>query len=445
MKKLFEPIDNAPLIVFRMLFGFLLAAEAWGAIATGWLSYTFVKPSFTFHHIGFGWYQGLLGPTMYGYYALMGLLGILVLLGYRYRWSLGGYTLLWAGAFLMQKESYNNHYYLLLLICFIMLLMPAHQYFSLDAKRNPSIKSLTMPRWVSIVMITQMSIVYFYATVAKFYPDWLDGTFTGLLFTPMKNAPLIGGILTEKWFHLFIAYSGIVFDGLIIPALLWKRTRTIAVIASLIFHLFNSASLKIGIFPYFALSFVVFFYEPETIRNLFLKKKPALVVENLKPNTYGKPWLLYFFIPYFIVQLLLPLRHWTIPGDVLWTEEGHRLSWRMMLRQRSGHVNFKVVEKGLSDTLYYPYHDKLNSKQLRMVSAYPDAIWQYAQKIKKVYQTEGKEVEIYIDAFARTNKSDYKRLIDPKIDFAQARWDYFFHNDWILLYDREGKLLEKTK
>jgi hypothetical protein len=52
MKKLFEPIDNAPLIVFRVLFGFLLAAEAWGAIATGWLSYTFVKPSFTIHHIG---------------------------------------------------------------------------------------------------------------------------------------------------------------------------------------------------------------------------------------------------------------------------------------------------------------------------------------------------------------------------------------------------------
>lgn len=443
MKKLYEPIDNAPLIIFRILFGFLLAAEAWGAIMTGWVSYTMVNPSFTFHHIGFGWYQGLLGNTMYGYYALMGLLGILVMIGYRYRWSLAGYTILWAGAFLMQKESYNNHYYLLLLICIIMIFMPAHQYLSLDVKRNPSIKSLTMPKWVSLVMLAQMSIVYFYATVAKFYPDWLDGTFTGLLFSPMKNFPIIGSIFTEKWFHLFIAYSGIMFDGLIIPALLWKRTRTLAVVASLIFHLFNSVTLKIGIFPYFALSFVVFFYEPETIKRLFFKKKPTISMEISPLNNYGKPWLLYVFVPYFIIQLLLPLRHWTIPGDVLWTEEGHRLSWRMMLRQRSGHVNFKVVEKGAKDTMYYYFHDKMNSKQLRMVSAYPDAIWQFSKKIKKEFEDKGKEVEIYVDCLASTNNSPAKRLINPKTDFAKAEWNYFFHNDWILLYDHEGNLISE--
>jgi len=443
MKKLFKPIDNAPLIIFRILFGFLLAAEAWGAIMTGWVSYTMVKPSFTFHHIGFGWYQGLLGNPMYGYYALMGLLGILVMIGYRYRWSLAGYTILWAGAFLMQKESYNNHYYLLLLICIIMIFMPAHQYLSLDVKRNPSIKSLTMPKWVCLVMLAQMSIVYFYATVAKFYPDWLDGTFTGLLFSPMKNFPIIGSIFTEKWFHLFIAYSGIMFDGLIIPALLWKRTRTLAVVASLIFHLFNSVTLKIGIFPYFALSFVVFFYEPEAIRRLFFKRKPPVLIDASSVNNYGKPWLLYFFIPYFIIQLLLPLRHWAIPGDVLWSEEGHRLSWRMMLRQRSGHVNFKVVEKGAKDTLYYNFLDKMNSKQLRMVSAYPDAIWQFSKKIKKEFEKQGKEVEIYVDCFASTNKSPAKRLINPKTDFAKAEWNYFFHNDWILLYDHEGNLISE--
>lgn len=32
MKKLFLPIDNSPLIIFRIFFGFLLAAETFGAI-----------------------------------------------------------------------------------------------------------------------------------------------------------------------------------------------------------------------------------------------------------------------------------------------------------------------------------------------------------------------------------------------------------------------------
>src|SRR5690606_26554944 len=114
-----------------------------------------------------------------------------------------------------------------------------------------------------------------YATLHKFYPDWLDGTFTGILFEGRADYPLAGELFTQKWFPVFIAYMGIIFDGLIIPMLLWKKTRNLALLASLVFHLFNSIVLQIGIFPYFALSFAVFFYEPETIRTIFLKKKPV--------------------------------------------------------------------------------------------------------------------------------------------------------------------------
>jgi hypothetical protein len=37
-----------------------------------------------------------------------------------------------------------------------------------------------------------------------------------------------------------------------------------------------------------------------------------------------------------ILQLGLPFRHFLIPGDANWTEEGHRFSWRMMLRSKVG-------------------------------------------------------------------------------------------------------------
>src|SRR5690606_27274906 len=151
---------------------------------------------------------------------------------------------------------------------------------------------------------------YFFATLAKFYPDWLDGTFTGILFTNLSNFPVLGSMFTEKWFHVFIAYAGIFFDGLIIPALLWKRTRNIAFISSLLFHLFNSVTLQIGIFPYFALSFIVFFYKPETIRRIFFKNKPTLQPEDLSYHYSITKSLTYFFIPFFIIQLILPIRHY---------------------------------------------------------------------------------------------------------------------------------------
>lgn len=38
------------------------------------------------------------------------------------------------------------------------------------------------------------------------------------------------------------------------------------------------------------------------------------------------------------IQIGMPLRHHLDPGDVAWTEEGHRYSWRMKLRSKSGNV-----------------------------------------------------------------------------------------------------------
>ncbi len=83
---------------------------------------------------------------------------------------------MWAGVYLMQKSSYNNHYYLLMLLCFLMIFVPAHRYASIDTRENPQLKKISMPRWVWLLLVLQMWIVYTYASIAKLYPDWLDGT-----------------------------------------------------------------------------------------------------------------------------------------------------------------------------------------------------------------------------------------------------------------------------
>lgn len=431
--KLFRPIDNAPLILFRIFFGFLFACETFGAIFTGWVRKNFVIPEFTFSHIGMEWLQPLPGYGMYFYFGIMGCLSLLVMIGYKYRFSLGMLALLWGGAYFMQKTSYNNHYYLLLLVCIIMLFLPANAYASADAKQRPEIQQLSMPAWCSYVMIFQIAIVYFFATVAKFYPDWLNGTYTRLLFSDITDYPWMHKVFTNRSFHIFIAYAGIFFDGLIVPLLLWKRTRTLAVLFSLGFHLFNSFFLRIGVFPYFALSFSIFFYPPETIRSFFFRQKPAF--ENPSYVTSGKSLLYCFFIPYFIIQVVLPLRHWFIKGDVLWTEEGHRLSWRMMLRQRSGFIRFKIMDKQTNEPLYYPVERHLTTTQLEALSNKPDIIWQMAQRIKEHYLLENKEVRIYVDCKVSVNQKPLATLINPSVDLAAVDWDYFWHNNWILLHE----------
>ena len=249
-ERFFQPVDNASLIIFRIFFGFLMACESFGAIITGWVKNVLINPKFTFSFIGLEWLQPLPGNGMYYYFALMGTFGLLIMLGFRYRIAIISFTILWAGVYFMQKSAYNNHYYLVLLISFLMVFLPANKDLSLDTKFGKVKPENQMPYWIIFLFICQVTFVYIYATIAKFYPDWLDGTFTKNLLQGTTTRPFFLELFSQKWFYMFIAYAGIAFDLLIVPFLLFKRTRTLALIASLGFHLFNSITLQIGIFPF---------------------------------------------------------------------------------------------------------------------------------------------------------------------------------------------------
>jgi hypothetical protein len=46
------------------------------------------------------------------------------------------------------------------------------------------------------------------------------------------------------------------------------------------------------------------------------------------------PLVLPLLAAWLVLQIVLPLRHLMIPGEVSWTEEGHRFSWHMKLRDK---------------------------------------------------------------------------------------------------------------
>lgn len=430
-QKAFTKIDNSSLIVFRIFFGIIFFVESVGALLTKWVDKNFIETTTNFTFIGFEFLLNIQNEIMYGVFVLMAFASLGVLFGFKYRFSIVLLTLLWSTAYFGQKTSYNNHYYLMWLIALIMCFLPTNSYASYDAKKNPSIKKGYMPQWIRWFFILQVTCVYFYATIAKFYPDWLDGTVTKNMFVGMTEMPESIQMLFQKnEFQLFIAYMGIAFDGLIIPALLWKRTRWFAIIASLIFHIFNSITLQIGVFPYFALSFCVFFFPPEQVRYFFFRKKDKEIFSGQTNEGLGA--LKYFFVPYLIIQVLLPLRHWFIKGDVLWTEEGHRLSWRMMLRSRSGEATFRVIDKKTNEVLRFYNDELLTYKQQTRLNA-PDVIWQMAQKIKTFYKEKGKDVAVYVvQSDVYVNSRPAKRLIDPTVDLASVKWNYFGHDEWVL-------------
>jgi len=68
-------------------------------------------------------------------------------------------------------------------------------------------------------------------------------------------------------------------------------------------------------------------------------------------------------------------------------------------------------------------------------------IWQTAQRIRERYARMGKDVSVYVDSQVAINHGEAKRLINPDVDLGKAKWNYFWHNDWILLYDQNGKII----
>jgi len=435
-KLLFSKVDNSQLILFRIFFGLLVALECYGAIVTGWVKRTLIEPQFTFNFIGFDWIQPLPGNGMYFYFFAMGTLGVMIMLGYKYRFSAIAFTVMWTGVYLMQKTSYNNHYYLLILISLFMCLLPANRSHSIDVKIDRGLKSDSMYSYVKWIIILQLFIVYTYAAVAKLYGDWLDLRIVRLLMVDKADYYIIGELLQQPWAHKIIGVMGILFDLLIVPALLFKPTRKFAFAASIFFHLFNSIVFQIGIFPYLSLAFIVFFFEPETIRKIFFKKKTPFSSNEIRIPTY-KNVLFSLGGIYFLIQLLLPIRHHVIKDDVLWTEEGHRLSWRMMLRSRTGKVKFKVVDQKTKKETIINLEEHLTSKQNRRIGCYPDFIWQFAQRIKKSYAQNGEAVSVFATVKASVNGKPYRDLIDPKVDLANAKWNYFWHNEWIMPSEKD--------
>jgi uncharacterized membrane protein YphA (DoxX/SURF4 family) len=431
---LFRHIDNSALIVFRIIFGFLCFAESIGAILTGWVKTTLIEPQFTFSFIGFEWLQPLPGYWMYAYYIVMGVFGLLIMVGYKYRWSMLMFAIMWTCTYLMQKSSYNNHYYLLSFFSFLMVLLPAHHYASFDAKHQPKIKKTSMPYWVWLIIILQLFIVYTYGAIAKIYPDWLNTSVMEILMKGKQHYYIIGEVLQKKWMHYFLTYGGILFDGLVVPLLLWKPTRKLAFLASIFFHLFNSFVFQVGIFPYLSLGFCLFFFDPKVINNIFIKNKPYYNKAEIITPKYATIWISVFSV-YFAFQFLLPLRHHLIEDNVLWTEEGHRMSWRMMLRTKSGRTTYNVVDKATNEVIKINLNDYLTKKQQRGATTKPDFIWQFSQRLKQEYAKQGRDVQVFVWAYVSVNGRPFKPLVNPEIDIASVPWSHFKYSDWLLPSD----------
>jgi hypothetical protein len=233
--------------------------------------------------------------------------------------------------------------------------------------------------------------------------------------------------------------GGLLLDLLVVPLLLWRRTRLLALAGAVVFNLINSVIFDIGIFPWLMLGALLIFFPPDLVRRFaraFMSpgegfpppQRPQ--TSNTYSLTTSQKRIAGLLAAYLAVQILFPLRHYLYPGNVSWTEEGHNFSWHMKLRTKSGEAIFTVTHPQSGQTWTIKPENYLESHQLMKAITKPDSILLFAHHLAEEKRREGYEnVEVRARVMASLNGRQPQLLIDPDVDLAKeqmsllpARW-----------------------
>ena len=132
------------------------------------------------------------------------------------------------------------------------------------------------------------------------------------------------------------------------------------------------------------------------------------------------------------VQLLVPLRHLLYPGNVSWTEEGHRFAWHMKLRDKEARARFTVTDPADGHDLGGPPARYLTRIQTSKMAGQPDMILQFAHYIAEEARREGRPgVQVRAEVTASLNGREPQVLIDPQVDLAATPRN-LRHAPWIV-------------
>lgn len=416
----FRPVDNASIVVFRIAFGLLMAWNVWRFFSLERIAPYWLEPRFLFKYPGFSWVQPLPGNGLYVLWVTLGVLAIFIAAGFLYRVSVALFCLGYAYTFLLDEAKWLNHTYLVCLLSFLLCFIPAHRAFSVDAWLWPKLRRDRTPAWTLLLLRAQFAVVYFFAGVAKISPDWVRGEPMRAWLNQDINVPLIDGFIHSPKGVYFFAWSGLFMDLLIVPFLLWRRTRLVAFFAAVGFHLMNARLFYIGFFPWLAIAGTTLFLAPDWPRRLLRRPVRKEGEEDTNGVSLGKQRLILTgVVLYVLIQVALPLRHFLGHGGVEWWYSEHRFSWRMMLTRDVVHSYFYVTDPNTGRDLQVLPTDYLDVWQTRRMGWRPDMLVQFAKYLASVMPRRGpKPLQVVARVKLSINGREPELIINPTTDLA---------------------------
>ncbi|MEE9334548.1 MAG: HTTM domain-containing protein [Granulosicoccaceae bacterium] len=434
-KYVFREVDASSLAVFRICFGGLLLFESinYGLFLCLDCMYRSSVVLFKYQH--FEWVTLLPGNGLEWVLALMGISAMGVMLGWYYRLCSVLLLLCFSYHFLLDQALYLNHFYMVMLISAIMIFLPANRIWSVDASRAKSRGGenthSTIPNWALVWMAFQLEIILIYAGLVKLNYDWLNLEPLRLwMQVSAADEATIFQWLTHDPGIALASYGVILLHIVGAPLLLFKKTRLAVFLVYCVFHIMNTFVFNIGIFPWLTLAATLLLFDPDWPRQAiaWLNSKgwclqgrhlaQGVVVAQVPKQNAWQIVIVAFMGIWLLLQALIPLRHYTMPGNVAWNEAGHQFSWRMKLRDKRGTVLFRVVDSTNREWRVKP--DRyLNQKQLYRIACIPGLVWQFAQMLDTEYSLRtGAKVAVYADTSCSLNTRKPVPLVNQQIDLS---------------------------
>lgn len=435
-----KSVHIAPLAVFRIAFGVLMLASIIRFIAKGWVYSMYIKPKLFFPYYGFEWVKPLGETGMYAVFVIMALAALFIIMGLFYRFSITLFFLTFTYVELIDKTNYLNHYYFISIMSLLMIFLPAHRYFSMDVWRNKSIQVTQIPNYFLLIVKFQVFVVYFFAGVSKLNYDWLFNAMPLKIWLPAHSEmPVIGSYLTKEWVAYFFSWFGCIYD-LAIPFFLFiPRFIKPAYFFVVVFHLATSLFFNIGMFPYVMICLTTIFFSEnfhiqliDKLKHLFKVKNTATEILVYKPDWLFVKTLSVLMILHFTIQLILPVRYLLYSGDLFWTEQGYRFSWRVMLMEKAGTAFFYIRDKKTGKEIEISNGEYLTPMQEKMMATQPDMLINYAHFLKKEYEKKGfEDPEVIAESYVTLNGKTSRLMVDKTIVLS-AEDDNLNPKHWII-------------
>jgi len=419
----FAPVDIASLVFFRIAFGLLMLRMVQLVWSLDRISQWWIEPSFLFKYPGFSWVHPWPGNGLYVHWILLGVFALFLTVGFLYRISATLFFLSHTYFFLLDQGRYVNHTYLICLFSFLLIFVPAHRAFSVDALFRPKLRSQTVPAWSLWLLRAQMGVVYFFAGVAKIAPDWLHGEPMRTWLKQQIRYPLLDRIVQQEWAVHAASFGSLIVDLFVVPFLLWRRTRLAAFCVAVSFHLLNARIFPLDIFPWLAIAATTLFLSPSWPRRIISIFRRSITSPVMETDTLPPRWkrilILSFVTLYTAIQILVPLRHFFYPGGIEWTYMEHRFSWQMMLARPVTHTFFYVTDPNTGHEVQVTPGKYLDLQQATHMGWRPDMVRQFACFLaNKMPRLGPKPLRVQVRMYVSVNGRKPRIFLDPNVNLA---------------------------